>query len=407
MINTEGHELQESRLGENIVHFARALRNAGLSIGPAQIVDAVKAIGYTGVRHQDDFYWALHGVMVKKHEQSIVFSQVFLLFWKPRGLVEKLIALLSPIAVPREKQKPKPGAARAANALMGNDPKTSQSTQQEIEVDARFTVSGREVLQNKDFAQMSAEEIAEARLQIRRLILPDNKILTRRMKPSKRGHIIDTRKTLRSMLRTGGDMIIPHYRDRAPKNPPIVALLDISGSMSDYSRMFLQFLHALSEVRRPVHSFVFGTRLTNITRQLTRRDPDEALDLASREVEDWSGGTRIAASLASFNKLWSRRVMTGGPVVLLISDGLERSGDDDPAPAIERLQKSCRKLIWLNPLLRFDGFEPKAKGIRQMLPFVDEFRAIHNLKSMAELCTALSHKPGSSNFIRQKGWKLS
>src|SRR6201999_1198500 len=171
---------------------------------------------------------------------------------------------------------------------------------------------------------------------------------------------------------------------------PIVALLDISGSMSEYTRLFLHFLHAVTDARKRVHSFLFGTRLTNVTRALKARDPDEALAACSASVADWSGGTRIATSLHAFNKQWARRVLTGGAIVLLITDGLERDPDDRLAFEMDRLQRSCRRLIWLNPLLRFEGFEARAKGVRTMLPYVDELRPIHNLDSMTELVRALS-----------------
>ncbi|MGA8292435.1 MAG: VWA domain-containing protein, partial [Rhodoplanes sp.] len=176
----------------------------------------------------------------------------------------------------------------------------------------------------------------------------------------------------------------------ARRMPPIVALLDISGSMGEYTRLFLHFLHTVTDARKRVHSFLFGTRLTNVTRALKTKDPDEALAACSTSVADWAGGTRIATSVAAFNRLWGRRVLGQGAVVLLITDGLERDADDRLAFEIDRLHRSCRRLVWLNPLLRFAGFEPKAHGIRTMLPHVDEFRAIHNLNSMADLVEALS-----------------
>ncbi|MBO0758018.1 MAG: VWA domain-containing protein, partial [Bradyrhizobiaceae bacterium] len=195
------------------------------------------------------------------------------------------------------------------------------------------------------------------------------------------------------------------YLGPKTKMPPIVALLDISGSMSEYTRLFLHFLHAVTDARKRVHTFLFGTRLTNVTRALKAKDPDEALAACSSSVLDWSGGTRIATSLHVFNKLWARRVLTQGAIVLLITDGLERDPDDRLAFEIDRLHRSCRRLVWLNPLLRFEGFEAKAKGVQTMLPHVDEFRPIHNLESMAELCRALTVKGGGDPraWIR-KSW---
>ena len=198
------------------------------------------------------------------------------------------------------------------------------------------------------------------------------------------------RRTLRASLRAGGDLIDLKYLAPRVKEPPIVALLDISGSMSQYTRLFLHFLHAITEREKRVTTFLFGTRLTNVTRGIKERDPDEALAACSAHVADWAGGTRIATSLHDFNKLWARRVLGQGAVVLLITDGLERDADDTLAFEMDRLHRSCRRLIWLNPLLRFEGFEARAKGVRTILPHVDELRAIHNLDSMRELVAALS-----------------
>jgi uncharacterized protein with von Willebrand factor type A (vWA) domain len=251
-------------------------------------------------------------------------------------------------------------------------------------------VSDREVLQRKDFAQMTAAEIARAKAAIREMVLSLNEVRVRRLAPARRGHLVDMRRTLRASMKAGGALIDLKYRGPATRLPPIVALLDISGSMSEYTRLFLHFLHAVTDARKRVHSFLFGTRLTNVTRALKAKDPDEALAACSASVADWSGGTRIASSLAAFNKQWARRVLSGGAIVLLITDGLERDPDDRLAFEIDRLHRSCRRLIWLNPLLRFEGFEAKARGVQTMLPHVDEFRPVHNLDSMDELCRALS-----------------
>ena len=225
-------------------------------------------------------------------------------------------------------------------------------------------------------------------------MLPLDDVKTRRLAPHRHGHIIDMRRTLRASMKSGGDFIDLKYRGPKTKKPPIVALLDISGSMTDYTRLFLHFLHAVTDARKRVHSFLFGTRLTNVTRALKQKDPDEALAACTASVLDWSGGTRIATSLHVFNKQWARRVLTQGAIVLLITDGLERDPDDRLAFEIDRLHRSCRRLIWLNPLLRYDGFEAKAKGIQTILPHVDEFRPIHNLESLAS-CAARCRRRGS------------
>jgi uncharacterized protein len=383
------------RLAENIVYFARALRAAGIPVGPGAVLDALEALKVAGVGTREDFYWTLHAVFVKRHEHSVLFDQAFRIFFRRRGYIDQMLAMMMPQA-PAPPQAPQPGATRVHEALFsGLDDKLKR--QREVELDARMTVSDREVLQRKDFAQMTSAEIEAAKAAIKRLVLPLAEVRTRRLKPHPHGHLIDIRRTLRASMKGGGDFIDLRFIGPKTKAPPLVALLDISGSMSQYSRIFLHFLHALTETRRRVSTFLFGTRLTNVTRALRERDPDDALASCSASVPDWSGGTRIASSLRVFNKLWTRRVLTQGAVVLLITDGLERDADDTLAFEIDRLHRSCRRLIWLNPLLRFEGFEARARGIRAMLPHVDEFRPIHNLESMAGLVAALERGGGRTD----------
>ncbi|MFL5046046.1 MAG: vWA domain-containing protein [Xanthobacteraceae bacterium] len=389
MTDGKNRAANPGRLAENILYFARALRAAGIPVGPGAVLDALAAVQAARIGTREDFYWTLHAVFVKRHEHSILFDQAFRIFFRRRGLLERLLAITMPqIAVPREQEKPP--LQRIQEALFSGAAERREE-KPEIEVDARLTVSDREVLQKKDFGQMSAAEIAAAKEAIRKLVLPLDERRTRRLTPDRHGHIIDIRRTLRASMKAGGAFIDLKYLGPKTKAPPIVALLDISGSMSQYTRVFLHFLHALTENRKHVSTFLFGTRLTNVTRALKERDADEALAACSVNVADWSGGTRIASSLHAFNKLWGRRVLGEGAVVLMITDGLERDGDETLAFEIDRLHRSCRRLIWLNPLLRFDRFEAKARGIRTMLPHVDEFRAIHNLDSMAALVAALSH----------------
>jgi uncharacterized protein len=385
----------EGRLAENILYFARALRAAGIPVGPGAVLDALEALSVARVGTRDDFYWTLHAVFVKRHEHTILFDQAFRIFFRKRGYIEKMIASMLPEIMPRAPKVPPPGAQRIQEALFSGLNEREQN-KSEVEIDARLTVSDREILQKKDFAQMSVVEIAAAREAIARLTLPLNLVRTRRLAPNRRGHFIDIRRTLRASMKAGGAVIDLKYLGPRVKEPPIVALLDISGSMSEYTRLFLHFLHAVTDARKRVTTFLFGTRLTNVTRAIRQRDPDEALAACSANVADWSGGTRIASSLHAFNKQWARRVLTQGAVVLLITDGLERDADDMLDFEMDRLHRSCRRLIWLNPLLRFAGFEARAKGVQTMLPHVDELRPIHNLESMAELVRALSGAPAKS-----------
>jgi uncharacterized protein len=375
-------------LAQNIMHFARALRDAGVPLGPGAVLDALAAVEVAGIGDREDFYTTLHAVFVKKHEHSLIFDQAFRIFWKRKGLIEKLIAMLSPQAPSQRQPKPaEAGATRVADALFKSTQDRAEPVRS-VELNARLTMSGTEILRSKDFAQMSAAEIEEARKAIKRLVMPEDKRRTRRFAPGGRPARIDARRSFRRSLEPGGAIDL-EFRSPIDRPPPIVALCDISGSMNEYTRLFLHFLHALGETRR-VSTFLFGTRLTNVTRAMRARDPDDALARCSAMAVDWSGGTRIGEALARFNRDWSRRVLGHGAITLLITDGLERDSVDRLEVEMERLAKSSRRLIWVNPLLRFGDFAAKAGGIRAMLPHVDSFRPIHNLASMADLCRALA-----------------
>lgn len=384
----------EGRFADNIVHFARALRKAGLRIGPAAVADAIEAVEAVGIGDRDEFYTALHCTLVTRHEDQPIFDEAFRLFWRSRDLVQKMIAMMSPV-VRRDVEKAgkKAGETRVSDALFASRRDAAPPRDEpEIEIDARFTASVSEVLRKTDFAQMTAVELRGAKRAIANLVLPMDEVRTRRFRRSTGKAMIDARATMRQAMRTGGALILPRHREPKLVHPPLVVLADISGSMSQYTRIFLHFLHALTERRRRVHTFLFGTRLTNVTRQMRHRDPDEAIEDCSRAVEDWSGGTRIGETLKEFNRLWSRRVLGQGAIVLLITDGLEREGIDTLQVEIDRLHRSCRRLVWLNPLLRFDGFEARARGVRAMLGHVDELRAVHNLEAISDLVAALSGK---------------
>ncbi|HEY6004025.1 MAG TPA: VWA domain-containing protein, partial [Anaeromyxobacter sp.] len=258
--------------------------------------------------------------------------------------------------------------------------------------EALLAWSDREVLRTKDFEQMSAAELREAEKAVSALRLPLPDLKTRRLVRDPRGERVDPRASLRAALRTGPDAIPLRWRSRRTRPPLVAALCDVSGSMSRYARVVLRFLHALARDRPSVHAFTFGTRLTNVTRQLRFRDPDAALAAVGRAVQDWDGGTRIGAALREFNLRWSRRLLAQGALVLVVTDGLDRDAGHGLAEEMRRLHSSCRRLVWLNPLLRFEGFEPRAAGIRAMLPHVDEMRPVHDLESLAQLAAALGEK---------------
>jgi uncharacterized protein len=375
------------RLAGNVVRFARILRAAGLPVGTGRIRDALRALEAVGVERRDDFYWALHAVFVNRHEQHEIFDQAFHAFWRqPHEQLASVLGTLLP-RVPGPPADPLDRLRRVSEALA---PPRREQREVPVELDATLTYSDREVLLRKDFDQMSAEELRRARAIMARLRLPVGDVATRRLRAHPRGRRIDPRASMRATLRLGGDSVALRWRAPARRPPPLVVMCDISGSMGRYSRVLLHFVHAVTNDRHRVHTFLFGTRLTNVTRYLKHRDVDVALARISRVVADWSGGTRIGACLAEFNRLWGRRVLGQGAVVLLITDGLDRDAGHGLGAEMERLAKSCRRLIWLNPLLRFGEFEPRAQGIRVMLPHVDELRPVHNLESLASLAEALS-----------------
>ncbi|PSL20434.1 vWA domain-containing protein [Shimia abyssi] len=388
------------RLTQNITWFARALRKAGLPIGPGRVIDAIRAVEAAGFTDRQDFYWTLHACFVSRPEHRAVFAQVFRLYWRDPQFMEHMMSMLLPMVRGVQEDRAAHAAEkRAAEALLDGVERAIPELEQEeegteIEVDASMTVSSEERLRSLDFEQMSTEEVAAAKRMLARLNLPVKPLKSRRTKPDLLGAQADWRATMRQAMRHGGEVNTLVRKSPRIRWPNLVVLCDISGSMSHYSRMVLHFLHAVANQKgagwSKVYGFTFGTRLTNISRHLATRDVDVALAAAGSEAQDWEGGTRIGECLHDFNRDWSRRVMGQGAVVLLITDGLDRGAPDDLAHEMQRLHLSARRLIWLNPLLRWDGFAPRAQGIRAMLPHVDSFRAGHSIASLEELALALS-----------------
>ena len=395
-------------LPENIMHFVRILRTAGMPVGSGQVLRAIEAVGAVEMTDREQFYWALHATLVNRFSQRELFDQAFHVFWRNPRLLDRMMSLVLPMSHVESGDKP-PGRAlpqRLAEALAPVGGKGGGTEEMEIEIHAELTWSDREALRGRDFETMTVEEQKDARQVMAAMRLPLRPLPSRRFRPSAAGRRPDLRATLRALMRSGGDIIPLRRKRRRRVPPPLVVLCDISGSMARYSRMLLHFMHAVTNDRDRVHSFLFGTRLTNVTRQLRERDVDVALAKVSGAVEDWSGGTRIGAAIGAFNRLWSRRVLGQGAVVLLISDGLDRDAGEGLGREIERLHKSCRRLIWLNPLLRYDGYEPRARGARALVAHVDEFLPAHNLDSLADLADVLTREPvrRQEGVSRWMGW---
>ena len=390
---------EHPRLTENLAHFAAALRRAGLPAGPDRVVLATRAIAAAGFTDRADFAAALEAVFVRRPEQRVVFRQIFRLYWRDPRFLEHMMGLLTPtVRGVQEDRRAKAAEKRAAQALLGDHdvpaPPRDEPEGEAVRIDAAATASGRERLRSLDFEQMDAAEMAAAKRILAGLRLPVRPLPTRRRRASQLGSV-DRRATLRAALRQGEIRELRRV-SRGKRWPNLVALCDISGSMSTYSRTLLHFLHAVSNARgqgwAEVHAFTFGTRLTNVTRHLRGRDVDAALAAAGAEAQDWEGGTRIGACLHAFNRDWSRRVAGQGAVVLLVTDGLERGDPDALRFEAARLQLTARRVIWLNPLLRFDAFAPKAAGIRALLPHVDVLRAGHNIAALEGLAAALDDR---------------
>lgn len=392
-------EVLPGRLAENVVHFARVLRSAGVPVGTDRVLLALQALRVAGIESRQDFHATLASCLIDRAEHRLLFEQAFHIFWKDPDLLGQMLRLLLPQVKEKPGAPPPPENRRLGEALFRDDrPRPPEpAAESRIEIDAHLTWSERELLRKTDFDTMTTAEWNAARRMLHEMRPFFAQLATRRDAPSHRGTRIDLKRLLRDAARHGGDIAELPRRRRRTRPEPLVVLVDISGSMSRYSRMFLHFLHALVGSAGAGHrtqAFVFGTRLTPITRQLRARDPDLAVAAVVQAVDDWSGGTRIAQTIREFNLRWARRVLAGSPTVLLVTDGLEHGDTDLLAAEMERLAKSCRRLVWLNPLLRYAGFEPRARGIRAMLPHVDLFLPVHNIDSLRDLARGLAGTRG-------------
>lgn len=389
-------------LADNVMHFARVLRDAGMAVGTDRVALTLEALQVAGLESRQDFHATLSACLLDRAEHRPLFDQAFHIFWQDPQLLGRVMAMLLPRAQAKPGTPAPPENRRLAGALFPHAPQRQPpEPEQRLELDAQLSWSERELLRQRDFETMTNEEWAAAKRLLARLQPLVEARPTRRWQAANTG-TPDWRASLRAQGRSEAAPL--QRRQRRERPAPLLVLADISGSMSRYSRMLLHLSHGLSNPQsqrggqRPrVTSFVFGTRLTPISRLLRQRDPDLAVAAVSAAVADWSGGTRISACLHEFNKHWARRVLSSETTVLLISDGLQAGEEGDPdcqqlAFEARRLRLSCRRLIWLNPLLRFDGFEPKAAGVRALLPEVSEHLPVHNLASLEQLALALSSR---------------
>ena len=381
------------RLVDNVVHFARVLRKAGLPVGTDRALLALRALEIAGIGGRDQLHDVLAACLTSRVEHLPLFEQAFHVFWRDPHLLSEVIRMTPP----RESGgdlRPATASRRLIDALLDSSRARRQSSGPgEPVAHIRPSWSDREHLSTMDFDSMTSEESRAAERVITALEPLLARQRTRRQSASKAGQRLALRQLLRDAGRRGGELAeLPRRRWR-PQLEPLCVIVDISGSMSRYSRMFLHFMHALMNGPRAsdlrVSAFVFATRLTNVTRLLRRCDPDVALGRVTGAVKDWSGGTRIALCLKKFNQEWARRMPLAGATVLLVTDGLELAEIEALSEQAGRLHRSCRRVLWLNPLLRYDAFTPKARGVRALLAHVDEMLPIHNIESLQQLILAL------------------
>ena len=387
-------------LAGNIVRFTRILRTAGIPIGTDKVMDAVRVLPIAGIERRADCHATLSALFLTRREQQPVFDEAFARFWAPpEAVTREQVLKLPKVAGPLSQPPANPGRVREALMPLAADLSRQDAAPDTVEIDAALTFSPGERLQALDFERMTADEWEETRRAISRLRLPLPRTRLRRFRAVDHGPSIDLGRTLRRMARDGGDLTRLAHRARVERMPPLVVLCDISGSMHRYTRMFLHFVHAIARDNTRVSAFLFGTRITNVSRALRDRDVDDALARMSSLVPDWAGGTRIGACLREFNYRWSRRLLGQNACVLLVSDGLDRDDAQGLSDEMARLHRSCRRLLWLNPLLRYDGFEPSASGIASMLPHVDAFLPVHNLASLRQLASALDALPARPSTV--------
>jgi uncharacterized protein len=374
-----------SRLLDNLLIFGRLLRRAGVDVHRGRLLDVVDALGHVNLGARDEVYHTCRALLVHRHEHYTLFDRAFAAFWRehhegearrqprhgePRVSAVEIEEVLAPDAV---------DAASEAGGT--GDASTTRS--------GLRTWSDRGGLADKDFAQFTSDEIAEAGAALSRLVWNPGERRTRRWIRG-RGSRIDLRRAIAESIRTGGDVVKLGRRTRRVRPRALVLLCDVSGSMERYSRLLLHFAHAVSKRHHRVEAFLFSTQLTRITRQLRLPRPDEALAAVSRSVPDWSGGTRIGGAVKEFHQRWGRRVLNGGPVVLLISDGWDRGEPGELRDQIARLQRSCHRLVWLNPLIGTADYAPLTRGLVAALPFVDDFLPARTLTNLADLALHLN-----------------
>ncbi|HMP42736.1 MAG TPA: VWA domain-containing protein [Roseiflexaceae bacterium] len=368
----------------HVLAFVHLLRSTGVKVSSGQALDLVRALEHAPITAQDDFRAAARATLICRHEDLPLFDAAFSYYWRVGSDFDPAV-LAIPMLRAQTRTLRLPPRPRPAN-----DAEQPDKEEEEEKTGLTLTFSAAEALRHKDFGNFSWSEVQACKDLLRQLEWRIEPRRTRRRRPTSHGEYLDMRRVIRRNIRYGGEPLLLSWREPRERQRPLVVLCDISGSMERYSRILLQFVHTVSSGLRNVESFVFGTRLTRITRLLRHRDIDDAIALVSKQVVDWSGGTRIGDAINQFNYVWGRRVLGGGPVVLLISDGWDRGEPEILSREMSRLQRSCHRLIWLNPLLGSASYQPLTRGMQAALPHVDDFLPVHNLVSLEQLGKRLS-----------------
>ena len=376
---------QETKLLDNILRFIRLLRKSGVKIGSQSSIDALKSVQVLKIGNRKEFYWALHTNLINRNEDKEIFDQCFYLFWQNPKIMEQMFNMLLPqIGTQKSPANKKKQLKRINDNIEKQNIDIEKNKKDEIVFDSQMSWSNTSSINSKDFEMMSLYEIKEAQKEIKKFLIRSKIEKTRRWIRKDSGSKIFTRKTIEKSVKKNG-IIELAFKDKVKKHRPFVILIDISGSMENYSRIMLFFSYLLIQQQNDTEVFTFGTKLTRITKLLTNKDIDFSLENIGNIVTDWAAGTKITSSIHDFNFNWSRRILTKNQTLLLISDGLERDNKNNLDIEISRLSMFANNIIWLNPLLRYKSFEPRVKSIKTILKYVDKFVPIHNINSIKKL----------------------
>ena len=375
----------ESKLLENILRFIRLLRNSGIKIGNQSSIDALNSIKILKIGNRNEFYWALHSNLIYRNEDKEIFDQCFHLFWQNPKILQQMFNLLLPqIGTQKAPTTNKKQLKRISDNIQKQNKDIEKEKKEEIIFDSKMSWSNKSALNTKDFEMMSLKEIKQAEKEIKKFLIKSKTQISRRWKKNDQSSKISTKYTIKKSVKNNG-IIHLAFKDRIKKFKPLVILIDISGSMESYSRIMLFLSHILIQQHKNIEIFTFGTKLTRITKFLNNKDVDLSLDKIGKFVNDWAAGTKITGSIKDFNFNWSRRILTQNQTLLLITDGLERDNKQNLELEIKRLSLFTNNLIWLNPLLRYEKFEPKVNSIKTILRHVDKHVPIHNINSIKRL----------------------